>query len=26
VAGQSWTPQLPVANNGYFLVDTNNTF
>jgi hypothetical protein len=23
VAGQCWTPQMPVANNGYFLVDTN---
>lgn len=26
VAGQCWMPQLPVANNGYFLVDTNRTF
>ncbi len=25
VAGQCWTPMLPVANNGYFLVDTNGT-
>jgi hypothetical protein len=24
VAGQCWTPQLPVANNGYFFVDTNH--
>ncbi|HEX4149834.1 MAG TPA: hypothetical protein VHY20_12635, partial [Pirellulales bacterium] len=24
VAGQCWMPQLPVANNGFFLVDTNN--
>ncbi len=24
VAGQCWMPQLPVANNGTFLVDTNN--
>jgi hypothetical protein len=23
VAGQCWMPQLPVANNGYFMVDTN---
>lgn len=23
VAGQCWTPAMPVANNGYFLVDTN---
>jgi hypothetical protein len=23
VAGRSWTPLLPVANNGYFLVNTN---
>ncbi len=23
VAGQCWMPQLPVANNGYFLVDTS---
>jgi hypothetical protein len=23
VAGQCWMPQLPVANNGSFLVDTN---
>ena len=23
VAGQCWMPQLPIANNGYFLVDTN---
>ena len=26
VAGQCWMPQLPVANNGYFLVDTNHWF
>jgi hypothetical protein len=26
VAGQCWTPQLPVANNGYFLVDTNKWY
>jgi hypothetical protein len=26
VIGQRWMPQLPVANNGYFLVDTNRTF
>ena len=26
VAGQCWMPQLPVANNGYFLTDTNRTF
>jgi hypothetical protein len=26
VAGQCWMPQLPVANNGYFLVDTNRVF
>jgi hypothetical protein len=26
VAGQCWMPALPVANNGYFLVDTNHTF
>jgi len=26
VAGQCWTPMLPVANNGYFLVDTNRIF
>jgi hypothetical protein len=26
VAGQCWMPQLPVANNGYFLVDTNRKF
>ena len=26
VAGQCWMPLLPVANNGYFLVDTNRTF
>ncbi len=24
VAGQCWMPQMPVANNGYFLVDTNH--
>jgi hypothetical protein len=24
VAGQCWMPDLPVANNGYFFVDTNN--
>jgi len=24
VAGRCWTPLLPVANNGYFLVNTNN--
>jgi hypothetical protein len=23
VAGQSWMPLMPLANNGYFLVDTN---
>jgi hypothetical protein len=23
VAGRCWTPLLPVANNGYFLVNTN---
>jgi hypothetical protein len=26
VAGQCWMPQLPVANNGTFLVDTNRTY
>ena len=26
VAGQCWMPQLPVANNGTFLVDTNMTY
>ncbi len=26
VAGQCWMPLLPVANNGYFLTDTNRTF
>lgn len=26
VAGQCWMPQLPVANNGYFLVDTNQVY
>jgi hypothetical protein len=26
VAGQCWMPQLPVANNGTFLVDTDGTF
>jgi hypothetical protein len=26
VAGQCWMPQLPVANNGYFLVDTSHTY
>ena len=26
VAGQCWMPALPVANNGYFMVDTNKTF
>jgi hypothetical protein len=26
VAGQCWMPMLPVANNGYFLVDTNRSF
>ena len=26
VAGQSWMPYLPVANNGSFMVDTNQTF
>lgn len=26
VAGQCWMPQMPVANNGYFLVDTNRIF
>ena len=24
VAGQCWMPQLPVAQNGYFMVDTNH--
>ena len=24
VAGQCWMPLLPVANNGYFLVNTNH--
>jgi hypothetical protein len=24
VAGRCWMPLMPVANNGYFLVDTNN--
>jgi hypothetical protein len=24
VAGQCWMPQLPVADNGYFMVDTNH--
>jgi hypothetical protein len=26
VAGQCWLPLVPVANNGYFLVDTNRTY
>ena len=26
VAGQAWTPLMPVANNGTFLTDTNQTF
>ena len=26
VAGQTWMPYLPVANNGSFMVDTNQTF
>ena len=26
VAGQCWMPQLPVANNGYFLADTSRTY
>jgi hypothetical protein len=26
VRGQRWTPLLPLANNGYFLVDTNRWF
>jgi hypothetical protein len=26
IAGQSWMPAVPVANNGTFLVDTNRTF
>ncbi len=26
VAGQCWMPQLPVANNGLFLVDTNRQY
>ncbi len=26
VAGQTWMPYLPVANNGTFMVDTNQTF
>jgi hypothetical protein len=26
VAGQCWMPQLPVANNGYFLVDASQTY
>jgi hypothetical protein len=26
VAGQCWTPYIPVANNGTFMVDTNRTF
>ncbi|MCA9102185.1 MAG: hypothetical protein KDA63_13570 [Planctomycetales bacterium] len=26
VAGRRWTPYLPVATNGYFLVDTNNVY
>ncbi len=24
VTGQSWVPLMPLANNGYFMVDTNN--
>jgi hypothetical protein len=26
VAGQCWQPLMPVANNGFFLVDTNKTY
>jgi len=26
VAGQCWMPQLPVANNGYFLVDASQNY
>ena len=26
IAGDCWMPQLPVANNGYFLVDQNRTY
>jgi hypothetical protein len=26
VAGQCWMPQLPIASNGYFLVDASNTY
>jgi hypothetical protein len=26
IAGQCWMPEVPVANNGTFLVDTNRTF
>jgi hypothetical protein len=26
VAGRKWMPYMPVANNGSFMVDTNNTF
>jgi hypothetical protein len=26
VAGRCWMPFMPVANNGYFLVDTNRSF
>jgi hypothetical protein len=26
IAGQYWMPQLPVANNGTFLVDGNRQF
>ena len=26
LAGQSWMPQLPVASNGYFLVDASRTY
>ena len=26
VAGQCWMPLMPVANNGYFLVDASQTY
>ena len=26
VAGRAWMPYMPVANNGSFLVDSNQTF
>ena len=26
LAGQCWMPQLPVASNGYFLVDASQTY